>query len=231
MKNVFLLGTCRVRDIFRNTEIFKDKYNLMNRKNDYVGRTYSLIDTYEMLRCITEKRYDMYNYELRANIKTFRNNILSLSGSIDQVDCFLIEISSLKYFSSKGDIILSPNFGKMDKFEMRFISDEEMDEYYEKLVGLIDKICGKSVKIVFITHLKSHLIKNRGIILENLMKNVKKSQRKDIILTLPSNVLGVDRIDEFLLDYNHYDPKHHDFVAKKFIELFSKMFIKDKINR
>ena len=51
-KNIFLLGTCRIRNIYCHINKSEIKYNFINYDQDFIGRTYSLIDTYELLKCI-----------------------------------------------------------------------------------------------------------------------------------------------------------------------------------
>lgn len=88
------------------------KYNFINSyENNFIGRTYSLIETYQLLNLITKDKKKIFSHEFRNNTKKFKNNIKNIS--IDNVELFLIEISSLKYFTHSlenmdSNIVFSP---------------------------------------------------------------------------------------------------------------------------
>ena len=56
-KNIFLLGTCRTRMLKESK-----KYNFINSyENNFIGRTYSLIETYQLLNLITKDKKNIFN--------------------------------------------------------------------------------------------------------------------------------------------------------------------------
>ena len=114
------------------------KYNFINSyENNFIGRTYSLIETYQLLNLITKDKKKIFSHEFRNNTKKFKNNIKNIS--IDNVELFLIEISSLKYFTHSlenidSNIVFSPTLvgseqikNNRNRYKMNTLNEEEFD--------------------------------------------------------------------------------------------------------
>jgi hypothetical protein len=216
-KNILLLGTCRIRNIFDN--IKSEKYNFFNHEIDYIGRTYSLKDTFELLNLIVKKKYNFKSYEFRFDTKKLKRNINFISNNFNKFDYILIEISSIKYFEINNsyydsNVLLSPNYNKVNNniFKLKKLDDISMENYFDKIINIL-----KDKKIIFVTHLKSDLIKNRKEIKLLLQKKVKSLNNKNIFLIIPENTFKINNINEYLLDDNHYNEKCKSIIANNFL--------------
>jgi hypothetical protein len=224
-KNILLLGTCRTRIVFQKEDIFSDKYNLINNKTDYIGRSYSVYDTYELLRCIKDKKINILTDELKTTRKQFKRNLRIISDNFNDIDLFLIEISSMKYYTHVNDfmdsnILMSPNFGKVISHKLNTLDEEQMDYYFEKIMSILE---GK--KIIFMTHFNNYQTKNRTLIMKNLTKNViRYKDNKNIKFLTPEKLLQCDNVNEYLKDGNHYHPLFYDVVAAAYVKLFTVAF-------
>ena len=223
-KNIFLLGTCRTRMLKESK-----KYNFINSyENNFIGRTYSLIETYQLLNLISKDKKKIFSHEFRNNTKKFKNNIKNIS--IDNVELFLIEISSLKYFTHSlknmdSNIVFSPTLvgseqikNNRNRYKMNTLNEEEFDYYFNKIIELL-----ANKKIVFVCHLRSEIIPARKFIKTNLIKNIKKCNNNNISLVDPEELLNVSDISKYLDDDNHYNKDGEILIYSKFIELFNQI--------
>ena len=108
----------------------------------------------------------------------------------------------------------------MKKHNKETLEQDEMDKYFDMLIDLIG-----NKKIIFITHFNVDLVKNRSIIVKNLIKNITKRKNKNITIKTPNQITGLKVIDKILSDFNHYDTQYHEFVASKFIRLFDEILL------
>jgi hypothetical protein len=225
-KNIFLLGTCRIRNIYCHINKSEIKYNFINYDQDFIGRTYSLIDTYELLKCIITNNKNINSHEFRSNTNLFKQRINNMK--LSNIDLFVIEISSLKYYThfyenNDSKILFSPNFGKtrsLSKYKLNILTEKEMDYYFNKIIELLF-----NKKILFVFHLKSDIIPNRMLIKNNLIKNINKTNKtnkNNIMFIQPEKLLNTDtdNVDKYLDDDNHYNTEGYKIISLEFLKLF-----------
>lgn len=224
-KNIFLLGSCRVRNIYTHLNEEDIKYNLINYDKDMIGRTYTLNETYELLKSIITSKKNICSHEYRNMQELFKRNINAIN--VKNIDIFVIEISSIKYYTHLNEnmdsnIVFSPNHGRrsLSKYELNKLSEQEMDYYFNKIIALLD-----NKKILFVCHLKSDIIPNRILIKNNLIKNIQKCNNDNILFVDPTELLNTDNIDKYLTDDYHYNTLGYGLICNKFLDLFDKIVI------
>ena len=157
-------------------------------------------------------------------IQLFKERIKNIK--LDHIDFFVIEISSLKYYTHfyenmDSNILFSPNHGKeksLLKYKLNILTEKEMDYYFNKIIELLF-----NKKILFVCHLKSDIIPNRILIKNNLIKNINKINNNNIMFVTPEKLLNTDKnnADKYLDDDNHYNIEGDKIVSLKFLEIFN----------
>ena len=83
-------------------------------------------------------------------------------------------------------------------------------------------------KILFVCHLKLDIIPNRMLIKNNLIKNINKTNKNNVMFITPEELLNTDtdtdtdtdNVDKYLDDDNHYSIEGKKIVASEFLKLF-----------
>jgi len=205
MKNVFLIGSCRIHRPF-NCDYFKKnhkdgKYKLYNCLNTLWFQKYFLGSLYEsnyiiqILKWLTEREIKSKE---NINVKPPQHKIdekqfLELCDALMEADIIIIEIATIKYFI-KDYIYLSNehiNYLGITPTESGKLNKDELINNITQIEKLVHDI-GK--KVLFISHFNYEQIPNRTLIIESLRTTAKHFFDPTCVITSNSK----------LQDKNHY---------------------------
>jgi len=227
-------GSCRVHALF---DVYSEYDNILfeNKiRSEYciIDRCHSLPEFYELLLYL----YSTDTYHSDSILTTLKNddlnkNIDFLRSKLDQIDIFIFEFCSLKYYkTANGKIVygmyksyldnkntnhlrnIKKKHGKITEYEL---SNDEINNYFNLLIELI--LIKHNKKIIFVSHYMHRSIQNREIIKKYL--NIITSKYNNIFVFTPSDLWSVDNFSDFLLDdENHYLVKNIPIVFNFFRE-------------
>ena len=203
MKNIFLIGSCRIHRPFNcDKKHIEGKYNLYNCLNTIWYEKYFLGSLYEsnyiiqILKCLIERKIEnKENINVMGPQKQIdEKQFLELCDTLMKADIIIIEIATIKYII-KDNIYLSNEHynqlgitptkkGKLNKDEL--INNITQ---IEKLVHDIGK------KVLFISHFNNQNIPNRTLIFESLKTTAEHYFDPTCVITSNSK----------LEDINHYE--------------------------
>ena len=213
-------GSCRVQGLFDVYSEYDDNFfeNKISSELCIIDRCHSLPEFYELLTYL-------YN-----NDKNHKDNILTtlkndnldkyidfLRSKIHEIDIFIFEFCSLKYYKTDNAKIvygmyksyldnkntnhlrnIKKTHGNISEYEL---TNNEINHYLNLLIELISIKHNK--KIIFVTHYMHRSITNREII-KNFLNTI-TSKYNNIFVFTPSDLWSVHNVSDFLLDdENHY---------------------------
>jgi len=213
-------GSCRVQALFDVYSEYDDNFfeNKITSELCIIDRCHSLPEFYELL---------IYLYNNDTNHKdniltTLKNDNLDkyidfLRSKIHEIDIFIFEFCSLKYYKTdNGKIVygmyksyldtknnthlrnIKKKHGNITEYEL---TNNEINHYLNVLIELIS--IKKNKKIIFVTHYMHRSISNREII-KNFLDTITDKYNSIFVFT-PSDVWSVDNVSDFLQDdENHY---------------------------
>jgi hypothetical protein len=213
-------GSCRIQALFDVYSEYEDIFfeNKIGSQYSIIDRCHSLPEFYELL---------LYLYNSDTNhtdniLTTLKNddldkNIDFLRSKINEIDIFIFEFCSLKYYkTANGKIVygmyksyldnkntnhlrsIKKKHGNITEYEL---TNDEINHYLNLLIELI--LIKNNKKIIFVSHYMHRSIQNREIIKNSL--DIIISKYNNIFVFTPSDLWSVENLSDFLLDdENHY---------------------------
>ena len=202
MKNIFLIGSCRIHRPFDCDNKHKEgRFNLYNCLNSRWNEKYFLGSLYEsnyiiqILKCLTERKIEkkeninVINPQKQIDEKQF----LELCDTLMKADIIIIEIATIKYII-KDNIYLSNEHYKKIGITPTKEGELNKDELINNITQIEKLVHDIGKKVLFISHFNNNNIPNRTLIIESL--KTKAEHYFDPTCVITSN--------RKLVDQNHY---------------------------